>query len=363
VARWLHIVEAMNASEGPQPSASSSTAYQARDLSVLLPAYKRMFINPLVRHLPAALSPNTITHIGHLLNLSAATMLLVVRPRGGWLLVLAAVFLQAYIWCDNADGAHARRTQQCSPLGELLDHGLDVLNVIYIALMSAATLGMPTAWWPWFVLAVTTASSFTYWEQAQTGVFQLGRLNQIEGGLLLTGSMLISAALGTDWWGQHALLGITPRLGMVLWVVLSTISGAAAALWRVRRRNGLSAMLVPLQFGLFIAAVSTAAALATISAPTAVVLLLAANVFLSLRMLSQRLGCRDHRSGTKALLATALALAALVAIKLSMPAATGQGLLWRHADTLVAALGCGWFGICAARDARRSLVLTREETT
>ncbi len=42
-----------------------------------------MFIDTLVPRLPEALSPNTITHVGHLLNLSAAMLLLVVRPRGG----------------------------------------------------------------------------------------------------------------------------------------------------------------------------------------------------------------------------------------------------------------------------------------
>jgi len=30
---------------------------------------------------------------------------------------------------DGIDGKHARRTNSCSPLGQLLDHGCDVVNM------------------------------------------------------------------------------------------------------------------------------------------------------------------------------------------------------------------------------------------
>src|SRR5690348_1168365 len=103
------------------PMATGAPAYKVEDRSILLPFYRRFFVDPLLPYLPAKLNPNTITHVGHLLNLLGAVFLLVMWPKRGWPFVAAMITLQLYTWCDNADGAHARRTNQCSPLGEFLD--------------------------------------------------------------------------------------------------------------------------------------------------------------------------------------------------------------------------------------------------
>ncbi len=69
----------------------------------------------------------------------------------------AIVCLQLYTWCDNADGAHARRTGQASSLGELLDHGLDMLNTTYIAYAAAIGINAPPGWWVAIALVVPAA--------------------------------------------------------------------------------------------------------------------------------------------------------------------------------------------------------------
>src|SRR5262245_35111115 len=127
--------------------ASGAPAYKVEDRSLLLPYYRRFFVDPILPHLPPALHPNTITHAGHALNLIGALLLLVVWPARGWPFARATLLLQAYLWCDNADGAHARRTGQCSAFGEFLDHGLDQFNTVYIGYLTAMALGASPFWW------------------------------------------------------------------------------------------------------------------------------------------------------------------------------------------------------------------------
>src|SRR4051794_25412101 len=126
---------------------SGALVYRVEDRSILLPYYQRFLVKPLLPFLPASLNPNTITHAGHLLNLAASVLLIAMWPKRGWPLIVAAVLLHLYVWCDNADGMHARRTNQCSPLGEFLDHGLDQLNTVYIGFLSAFAVGVTPIWW------------------------------------------------------------------------------------------------------------------------------------------------------------------------------------------------------------------------
>ena len=126
------------------------------------------------------MNPNSITHAGHLLNLAGTALLIGLWPERGWAFVAAALMLHVYMWCDNADGAHARRTNQCSAFGEFLDHGLDQLNTVYIGYLTAMALGAPPIWWVVIALIIPGAGAVTYWEQSRTGVFRLGLLNQVE---------------------------------------------------------------------------------------------------------------------------------------------------------------------------------------
>ena len=58
-------------------------AYRVEDRSVLLPHYKRLLVDPVLAHVPARLSPNAITHVGHLLCLSALLVLVARAARLG----------------------------------------------------------------------------------------------------------------------------------------------------------------------------------------------------------------------------------------------------------------------------------------
>ena len=197
--------------------------YTVRDRSLLLPLYKRLFVEPLIRFIPRRIDPNSITHLGHAINLAGVVVLLAFGAGGAPLPLIAAVLcLQAYNWCDNADGAHARRTGRCSAMGELLDHGLDMLNTTYIAYAAAMSVNAPPAWWVAMALVIPAACAITYWEQAETELFSLGLLNQVESVMLLSVVLLTSAAFGFGIWDRLHVGPLTARL-LVMSFVSATV--------------------------------------------------------------------------------------------------------------------------------------------
>ncbi|MFO0547453.1 MAG: CDP-alcohol phosphatidyltransferase family protein [Polyangiaceae bacterium] len=263
-------------------------AYKSEDRSILLPYYKRFLVEPLLPFIPARINPNTLTHLGHLTNLSGVLLLLGLWQSRGWPFVVTAILLQIYIWFDNADGGHARRTGQCSPGGELLDHGLDILNVVYMGYLSAMTLGMSALGWVVVVGSIAGAGSVTYWEQGETGIFRLGSMNQIESGIVLSLALLVSAVFGVDVWGKVELFGVTPRTAILAWTIGTIIVGATRALIRVQKARGIGAA-APLA-GLFAACIAAAFAVSTgaLTAVAAVTIVAATNVFFAMRMLLVR---------------------------------------------------------------------------
>lgn len=210
----------------------TAPSYKVDDRSILLPHYKRLLVEPVLPHLPRRLSPNAITHAGHFLCI-AAMLVLYPAPRD-WALVASALLLHAYLWCDNADGAHARRTGQASTAGEYLDHGLDLANCAYIGVVSACAIdqhGHTTG------LAIATiipcAAAVTVWEQAVTGVFRLGLLNQIESLIFLTLVMAIDAGFGVDLLARAKVLGFDLQSWIGLFVFSTVAFGIVRSLVRV----------------------------------------------------------------------------------------------------------------------------------
>src|SRR6185295_18165961 len=206
------------------------------------------------------LNPNTITHVGHLINFGGTVLLLALWPKRGWPFLTAMVLLQIYMWCDNADGAHARRTNQCSALGEFLDHGLDALNTVYIAYLTAMALGLSPMGWVTIALVIPGAGAVTYWEQTQTGVFRLGLLNQVESVTVLSFALTMAALFGNDVFERFSLFGISAQRGFFLWCVATILFGMVRGMQRVAARDGLAAVLPVGAFIAFGAAIAGAGA-------------------------------------------------------------------------------------------------------
>ena len=298
--------------------------YSVQDRSILLPFYKRFVIEPTVPLIPRRVDPNLITHVGHAANLAAVAALAAFGgPRGGWPFAVAAALLHFYNYCDNADGAHARRTGQCSAMGELLDHGLDLLNVAYIAAMTAMAVGASPLWSVAVMILIPAAAAATYWEQAETGVFELGLLNQVESITILSAALIASAIFGTDVWTRVHLGPVALREIALVVVCAGTAASVARTFTRVVAKRGAALPFAPLV--LLGAGTFAAAATGALAAPAAIAIATSGLVFFGMRSLSLRVRGKKplFERGVFVVATGALALAGLAALGRALPPSVG----------------------------------------
>jgi phosphatidylglycerophosphate synthase len=207
--------------------------YKADDRSLLLPYYKRFCVDPFLPLIPARMHPNTITHLGHLFMAIGAAVLLIARPTGGWLFAVTFALLWLYVFCDNADGAHARRTKQTSPLGEFLDHGLDLFNCVYIGAASAYSIGADDRTWILMGFMVPAACAAVYWEQANTGIFRTGLCSQIESSALFSSALIINTFYNYTFFTKPIVWGICLRDVIMVYTFSSVIWGIVRGIYVV----------------------------------------------------------------------------------------------------------------------------------
>lgn len=339
--------------------------YKVEDRSILLPYYRKSMVDPLLPFIPAKISPNAITHAGHLLNLSGTAVLLYLYgpthltassalsasgPEKGWPYFLAALCLNFYTWCDNADGAHARRTKQCSPLGEFLDHGLDQFNTVYIAILTAMALGVSPLGWVAITLCIPGAAVVTYWEQSNTGVFRVGLLNQVESVLVLSTALVVTGLFGQTVWSTRLYGSFTLRDLMVVWPCVTILFGMARNLVRVTAQCGAKATGPILVYLGFSAAIFGGIVVSAFTTPWAVALAAALNIHVGMRMLARRLK-KESPQVEPFVLGGAIAVGALVAWKWS-----GQPVAPDIVPVLVA-FACAALGLQVILDARTSVTL------
>ena len=320
--------------------------YSVEDRSLLLPWYKKRVVDPIVARLPRSLHPNTITHAGHLLNLVGLVAVLVSHPaHGGLVYLVPAITLHLYNFCDNADGAHARRTGQSSPLGELLDHGLDLLNVAYIATLSAFSLGATPLGTVAMVTCITGAAAAVYWEQAETGVFQLGLLNQVEATFVLAGVLVVDAIVGPERLGALHAGPVTLRDAITFVASAGSATAMLQSAYRVGKRRG--AVLPFVTISLFGVAVMASVWSHTLAWQEATMISGMGYVFLGVRNLTLRMRGRKPLVETGVLVFAVVLLGASIAMHL--------GIDTRIFARGAAALGTLTLGVLSLHHARVGL--------
>jgi len=332
---------------------ANAPVYKAEDRSILLPYYKRFLIEPTLPLIPARIHPNSITHAGHLMCLAGAGVLVATQPTRGWIFFLAGFLLFAYLWADNADGAHARRTKQSSAFGEFLDHGLDILNTVYIAVITALTLGTPGHWTVAMVILIPAGASITCWEQTQTGVYRLGLLNQIEAIVVMLFTMATSALLGTEFYRTISFHGFSLFDFLVWWPTTTITFGYGRAIWRVAKEKGpLAPALVYLAI---LSCIMIGAKMGWFSTLVACAFATAANVLFGVRMLVLRLEGEPPRV-EKPLVAALMGLVAFLAYR-------AAGFAVDHVfGVVIATVVCIGFALLAALDTQKGVqVLARVE--
>lgn len=323
--------------------------YVVRDRSVLLPLYKRFVVDPLLPAIPGSVHPNLITHVGHVVNALGVAVLVALPTRPAWTYLVAMAAVQLYVFCDNADGGHARRTRQCSPGGELLDHGLDLLNVTYIAIIAALAIGASAPWTAAIAIVLPAACALTYWEQSETGLFSLGALNQVESAMLLSAVLVGTAVFGVEVWARLAIGPLSARTVVSTFVVGVALVGVVRNFARVLHHRGGRALASGLTLLAFVTTLLVGVLGGALPAPAAIVAAAAASIFFGVRSLALRAG------GLRSTPEPGLVVAVVVAIAI---------VLLRPGNVTVATLAAvaffGAYGLANARAAWVHVSRTRK---
>jgi phosphatidylglycerophosphate synthase len=255
--------------------------------------------------------------------------------NSGWAFFLVPVLVHVWLWCDHADGGHARRTNQCSALGEFLDHGLDLLNATYVICMTVVAFGTPPFWSITAAVVVPAAAAITYWEQAETGVFQLGLLNQIESVCSLSVALIARGLFGVA--AMAAVhVGPWPLPDFILAVVsIVALFGILRCAMRVKQNGGrLVPFVAPFLFG---AAVTLAAATGALGTLSAILVGASVYVFIGVCQLNHRIRREKPRPSTGVLVA-AVVVFGIAGYRLRV-GPTPPSLEWAATGILVAAFG------------------------
>nr|XP_033809202.1 cholinephosphotransferase 1 [Geotrypetes seraphini] len=209
--------------------------YSAAGSSLLEPPLQRYW-NWLVQRLPLWLAPNALTVAGLQLNVLTTLVLVHYCPTASeeapfWAFLLCAVGLFTYQSLDAIDGKQARRTNSCSPLGELFDHGCDSVSTVFVAIGTTIAVRLGTnPDWLFFCSFVGMFMFYcAHWQTYVSGTLKFGKIDVTEVQISIIIIYLMSAFGGTTLWDYKIpLTGLPlktlPILGIIGGALLSCSS-------------------------------------------------------------------------------------------------------------------------------------------
>uniref|UniRef100_A0A452UZB7 Cholinephosphotransferase 1 n=1 Tax=Ursus maritimus TaxID=29073 RepID=A0A452UZB7_URSMA len=139
-----------------------------------------------------------------------------------WTYLLCALGLFIYQSLDAIDGKQARRTNSCSPLGELFDHGCDSLSTVFMAVGASVAVRLGThPDWLFFCSFIGMFMFYcAHWQTYVSGVLRFGKVDVTEIQLALVTVFVLSTFGGAAMWDStipilEIKLKIFPVLGVV----------------------------------------------------------------------------------------------------------------------------------------------------
>jgi len=231
----------VNVSENKPPA-----NYKVDDQELLLGFYKGLLWDRIIPRIPATITPNTLTVIGQAMAIVAACVTFVAMQGHPFLYILAALLLLAYLTFDNIDGAHARRTNQCSPLGEFLDHGLDGMASAAILIVTTFVLQLDGVMMTLLCAVAALGFAMLFWEQFRTGLLVIPKVSSTEGVTVLMVCLFLLAVAGEPGWLQFELSSITPGTVIVLAVLIGYVAACVPPVFRANKLGVRGWELIPL---------------------------------------------------------------------------------------------------------------------
>lgn len=111
--------------------------YKGGDLSISYHYVWSPLAEFVLNFIPANWAPNSITVVGFLGHI-LGTLILVSQgsfrdPAPAWAMALYGFTVFVYQTLDNVDGKQARKIQNSTPLGMIMDHGCDGLGLLFLS--------------------------------------------------------------------------------------------------------------------------------------------------------------------------------------------------------------------------------------
>lgn len=200
--------------------------------------------HPIVTRLPSFIHPNHISMYNHavcwlmLPTAYAAAAFSDSNPLVALLLRLLVV-LEIFHACimDMLDGMHARNTDQCSKLGEALDHSLDAANTICCGVSFMISMGLPI--WAACLNSILTGAIYNgqLVVLKKTGRMINPPINGIEAQIIFCCGVHAVAAFAFFWFGFSSWIGWLITTGFTFGGTVSQIQN----IWFYFRQGSFSA--------------------------------------------------------------------------------------------------------------------------
>jgi len=117
----------------------------------------------------------------------------------------------------NLDGKQARKTDSCSALGELFDHGCDSLFMLLISYPVSCAVGWNGTEAFYVLCAAVSVFYASHWEEYHTNNLILGEYcNPTEGQIGCMFLFIFASFVGPAWWGANTLGTFLPFLPQVI---------------------------------------------------------------------------------------------------------------------------------------------------
>jgi phosphatidylglycerophosphate synthase len=188
----------------------------------------------LLSIIPKKISPNTLTITASTFIFAILIILLYVKNISqAWFIILFVIFFHLYTVFDCLDGLQARRKNLSSPLGEYIDHFLDVFDcsiIVYcvffiLNINNNIIIGITV----WFQLL---SFALVYVEQREKGVMYLEKFGPWEAHVITSLFVLSFLLPGIRTFWEKELI----FLPNYYWVLLFAIVGNALTLTKIFSR-------------------------------------------------------------------------------------------------------------------------------
>ncbi len=162
-------------------------SYNCVDYSITLGFFKKYYVAHYYKWVPQKITANQIT----LISCSALWVLfaMVWEPGGfaiGSLALWFSLLIHFYIVGDHLDGMHAKETGTSSPLGEFIDHYLDIYNSAILIAACFVFIRIDSPWVYYGMLWISyLAFAATMVEQKERGELYFGPIGSLEGLFLI----------------------------------------------------------------------------------------------------------------------------------------------------------------------------------